>query len=331
MNKKTLFLSAVVTFALLLSGCKFGEAASTNVSAPSSKTETSSSSSNGSSPFNSSPTASSTPTTSVVSSSSSTPVSSSSSAPSSSSIPTSSPSAKDTPSFGDAFKQNGATLTLRGIITLVKANGFYMADDTGFAYVDREQKNEIQLRHKNLAPSSSEIVQGAYVEVTGQISTEKRSLVIVPANDANVQILSNEKPSFTLPAAKEASGNLEQVDEIIKNKPSSFDVISGDDALTFPMISCGAVGVISVIGNALPKEFSKMIRLQMRGEYDAARKIHHRFTDLFGLLFVDGNPAGVKAMLHEMGMIENVLRLPLVPTRISTVQRMTELMKDLKI
>ncbi len=132
-------------------------------------------------------------------------------------------------------------------------------------------------------------------------------------------------------AVKEASGNLEQVDEIIKNKPSGFDVISGDDALTFPMISCGAVGVISVIGNALPKEFSKMIRLQMRGEYDAARKIHHRFTDLFGLLFVDGNPAGVKAMLHEMGMIENVLRLPLVPTRISTVQRMTELMKDLKI
>ena len=132
-------------------------------------------------------------------------------------------------------------------------------------------------------------------------------------------------------AIKEASGNLEQVDEIIKNKPRDFDVISGDDSLTFPMISCGAVGVISVIGNALPKEFSKMIRLQMRGEYDPARKIHHRFTDLFSLLFVDGNPAGVKAMLHEMGFIENVLRLPLVPTRISTKQRMSELLRELKI
>ena len=132
-------------------------------------------------------------------------------------------------------------------------------------------------------------------------------------------------------AIKEASGNLEQVDEIIKNKPRSFDVISGDDALTFPMISCGAVGVISVIGNALPREFSKMIRLQMQGEYDGARKIHHRFTDLFALLFVDGNPAGVKAMLHEMGYIDNVLRLPLVPTRISTLQRMSEIMKELKI
>jgi 4-hydroxy-tetrahydrodipicolinate synthase len=132
-------------------------------------------------------------------------------------------------------------------------------------------------------------------------------------------------------AIKEASGSLEQVDEIIKNKPSTFDVISGDDALTFPMVSCGAVGVISVIGNALPKEFSKMIRLQMRGEYDAARKIHHRFIDLFSLLFVDGNPAGVKAMLSEMGYIENVLRLPLVPMRVNNVQRMSEILKELKI
>ena len=132
-------------------------------------------------------------------------------------------------------------------------------------------------------------------------------------------------------AIKEASGNLEQVDEIIKNKPRDFDVISGDDSLTFPMVSCGAVGVISVIGNALPREFSKMIRLQMRGEYDPARKIHHRFTDLFSLLFVDGNPAGVKFMLHEMGFIENVLRLPLVPMRIKNMQRMSEILKELKI
>ena len=132
-------------------------------------------------------------------------------------------------------------------------------------------------------------------------------------------------------AIKEASGSLEQVDEIIKNKPAEFDVISGDDALTFPMISCGAVGVISVIGNALPKEFSRMIRLEFKGEYEGARKIHHRFTELFSLLFVDGNPAGVKAMLHEMGFIENILRLPLVPTRISTLQKMSEILKELKI
>ena len=132
-------------------------------------------------------------------------------------------------------------------------------------------------------------------------------------------------------AIKEASGSLEQVDDIIKNRPDGFDVLSGDDALTFPMVASGAAGVISVIGNALPKEFSKMIRLQMRGEYDPARKIHHRFIDLFSLLFVDGNPAGVKAMLSEMGFIQNVLRLPLVPMRIKNMQRMSEILKELKI
>ncbi len=132
-------------------------------------------------------------------------------------------------------------------------------------------------------------------------------------------------------AIKEASGSLEQVDEIIKNKPAHFEVISGDDALTYPMVACGAVGVISVIGNALPKEFSKMLRLEMKGEFEAARKIHHKFTDLFSLLFVDGNPAGVKAVLHEMGFIENVLRLPLVPTRLTTLQRISSILKELKI
>ena len=132
-------------------------------------------------------------------------------------------------------------------------------------------------------------------------------------------------------AIKEASGSLEQLDDIIKNKPADFDVISGDDALTFPMIACGAVGVISVIGNALPKEFSRMIRLEFNGEYEPARKIHHKFTELYKLLFVDGNPAGVKALLSEMGMIENVLRLPLVPTRIQTLHKMAEILKDLKI
>ena len=132
-------------------------------------------------------------------------------------------------------------------------------------------------------------------------------------------------------AIKEASGSLEQVDEIIKNKPARFDVISGDDALTFSMVASGAAGSISVIGNALPKEVSRMIRLEFKGEYEAARTIHHRFTELYSLLFIDGNPAGVKALLHERVFIENVLRLPLVPTRITTLQKMTEILKTLKI
>ena len=132
-------------------------------------------------------------------------------------------------------------------------------------------------------------------------------------------------------AIKEASGSLEQVDEIIKYKPNDFEVISGDDALTFPMIACGAVGVISVIGNALPKEFSRMIRLEFNGEFEAAQKIHHKFTDLYSLLFVDGNPAGVKALLTEMGFIKNQLRLPLVPTRVTTLQKISSIIKELKL
>lgn len=122
-------------------------------------------------------------------------------------------------------------------------------------------------------------------------------------------------------AVKEASGNIGQMDEIIQNKPEEFDVISGDDGITFPLLTLGAVGVISVIGNAFPREFSKMVRLALNGDYEHAREIHHRFNRLFSLLFVDGNPAGVKCLLNAMGLIENELRLPLVPTRITTYEK----------
>ncbi len=132
-------------------------------------------------------------------------------------------------------------------------------------------------------------------------------------------------------AIKEASGNITQMDDIIKNKPANFDVISGDDGITFPLITLGAVGVISVIGNAFPREFSRMTRLALQGDYANALKIHHRFTELFSLLFVDGNPAGVKAMLNAMGFIENKLRLPLVPTRITTFEKMRTILQSLNI
>ena len=130
-------------------------------------------------------------------------------------------------------------------------------------------------------------------------------------------------------AIKEASGNMQQVDDIIHHKRTDFQVISGDDAITFPLITLGAVGVISVIGNAFPREFSRMVRLAIDGDYDRARTIHHRFTDLFRLLFVDGNPAGVKCVLHYMGMIENELRLPLVPTRLATDEKIRHFLQSL--
>ena len=128
---------------------------------------------------------------------------------------------------------------------------------------------------------------------------------------------------------KEASGNITQMDDIIKRKPEEFMVISGDDGITFPLITLGAVGVISVIGNAFPKEFSRMVRLALSGDYQRALTIHHRFTELFSLLFVDGNPAGVKCLLHAMGYIENELRLPLVPTRITTYEKIRQVLNSL--
>lgn len=124
-------------------------------------------------------------------------------------------------------------------------------------------------------------------------------------------------------AIKEASGNIAQMDEIIKNKPEGFDVISGDDGITFPLITLGAVGVISVLGNAFPREFSRMTQLALEGDYANALPIHHQFAEMCNLLFVDGNPAGVKAMLSIMGMIENKLRLPLVPARQVTCEKLS--------
>ncbi|MDR3338945.1 MAG: 4-hydroxy-tetrahydrodipicolinate synthase [Candidatus Symbiothrix sp.] len=130
---------------------------------------------------------------------------------------------------------------------------------------------------------------------------------------------------------KEASGNMTQIGDIIKNKPKDFQVISGDDGITFPLITFGAVGVISVIGNAFPKEFSRMVRLALSGNYATALSIHHNFTELFELLFVDGNPAGVKSMLNMMGFIENELRLPLISTRITTYEKIRSVLNELNI
>ena len=122
-------------------------------------------------------------------------------------------------------------------------------------------------------------------------------------------------------AIKEASGNFEQITEIIKNKPKDFTVISGDDGTAFPLIKEGAAGVISVLGNAFPREFGQMVRLALNGDLVGAQEINDRFAELIKLLFVDGNPAGIKCVLSAMGMIEDVLRLPLVPATPDTKEK----------
>lgn len=130
-------------------------------------------------------------------------------------------------------------------------------------------------------------------------------------------------------AIKEASGDLCQIKEIIRNKPCGFDVLSGDDSLTHAMISAGAAGVISVVGNSLTKTFSKMVHLGLEGNSEASKEIDATLQELYKALFADGNPAGIKAMLSEMGMIENVLRLPLTPVSDSTYIKIASLLKEL--
>ena len=132
-------------------------------------------------------------------------------------------------------------------------------------------------------------------------------------------------------AVKEASGNMAQIGTIIKYKPGDFQVISGDDGMTLPLIALGAAGVISVIGNAFPKEFGKMVHLALSGDYANALSLHYRFLELFDLLFADGSPAGVKSILSMTGYIENELRLPLVPISSATYEKIRNVLKELKV
>ena len=100
--------------------------------------------------------------------------------------------------------------------------------------------------------------------------------------------------------------------QIIKEKPAGFEVISGDDALTLPLIACGAIGVISVIANAYPRQFSQMVNLCLQGKFSEARPIHEKMIPAIQSIFAEGSPSGVKAYLNEMGIVKYNFRLPIV-------------------
>lgn len=119
-------------------------------------------------------------------------------------------------------------------------------------------------------------------------------------------------------AIKEASGNLEQIGEILRLAPDGFEVLSGDDALTLNMVAMGAVGVISVVGNACPSEYTSLVHAALQADNERAQFWQSRLGNLYKLLMVDGNPSGVKALLAEQKKIKNILRLPLVPARVET-------------
>tara|TARA_R110001592_G_scaffold36893_2_gene123615 strand:- start:7107 stop:7985 length:879 start_codon:yes stop_codon:yes gene_type:complete len=131
-------------------------------------------------------------------------------------------------------------------------------------------------------------------------------------------------------AIKEASGNLEQCMTIIQNKPKDFLVISGDDALVLPFMACGGDGVISVIANAFPKGFSNMTKAALNGDFNTAKELHYKHIEIIHYLFVDGNPAGVKAVLKMLNITGDDVRLPLVNISENTLKNLEKLTNQLK-
>jgi len=123
---------------------------------------------------------------------------------------------------------------------------------------------------------------------------------------------------------KEASGNMVQCMHILKNVSEDFLFVSGDDHISLPLMACGSVGVISVAANCFAKEFSDMVRLALKNDFKKAQKIHYKLLEGYDLLFVENNPAGVKAFLFELGLIKNELRLPLVPLSIAYHQKVKD-------
>lgn len=144
------------------------------------------------------------------------------------------------------------------------------------------------------------------------------------SGETTVRIANECKNVF---ATKEACGNFDQVNYIIKNKPAGFMVISGDDPITLPMIACGAEGLISVVANAYPEDYSNMVRLCLSGNFADARPLHYKYTDIIASMFAEGSPSGVKAYLNEMGLCQNSFRLPVWPVSDKHLQKIRELMK----
>lgn len=131
-------------------------------------------------------------------------------------------------------------------------------------------------------------------------------------------------------AVKEASGNMTQIMHILKYKPRNFQVLSGDDMLALPILALGGSGVISVIANAYPKEFSDMVRNALAGEITKACELHYHLFDMIRAIFAEGSPAGIKAVLEIMGISGNYLRLPLVPVSEDLYHRIASLVKKLR-
>lgn len=201
-----------------------------------------------------------------------------------------------------------------------------------------------QSKHAKKAGADAALVVGPYYNKPTQDGYFQHYRAIAEAVDipiivynvpgrtgGNIEASTILKMAAEIPAimaVKEASGNMAQIMEIARNKPRGFSLLSGDDALTLPMMSLGGDGCISVVANEAPKDFSDMIRFCLKGQWDMALSLHNKLLPLMNINFVEANPIPVKAALAMMGLIEEVYRLPLVPIGEKNREKLKAVLKD---
>ena len=201
-----------------------------------------------------------------------------------------------------------------------------------------------QSKHAKKAGADAALVVGPYYNKPTQDGYFQHYRAIADAVDipiivynvpgrtgGNIEASTILKMAAEIPAimaVKEASGNMAQIMEIARNKPRGFSLLSGDDALTLPMMSLGGDGCISVVANETPKDFSDMVRFCLKGQWDMALSLHNKLLPLMNMNFVEANPIPVKAALAMMGLIEEVYRLPLVPIGDKNREKLKTVLKD---
>ena len=201
-----------------------------------------------------------------------------------------------------------------------------------------------QSKHAKKAGADAALVVGPYYNKPTQDGYFQHYRAIADAVDipiivynvpgrtgGNIEASTILKMASEIPAimaVKEASGNMAQIMEIARNKPSGFSLLSGDDALTLPMMSLGGDGCISVVANETPKDFSDMVRFCLKGQWDMALSLHNKLLPLMNINFIEANPIPVKAALAMMGLIEEVYRLPLVPIGDKNREKLKTVLKD---
>jgi 4-hydroxy-tetrahydrodipicolinate synthase len=206
------------------------------------------------------------------------------------------------------------------VINIIRSNSLdgYDAILSVTPYYNKPQQRGLYLHFKSIATVSPLSI--ILYNVPSRTSVNMKPEVVLQ--------LANEFDNII--GIKEASGNMEQIMDILRNKPKDFLVISGDDLLTLPLLGMGADGVISVVANAYPQIFSDMVNTGLKGDMKKARENHYKLTEFTKSVFADGNPSGIKAALEIMGIISNNIRLPLVKIEKPHYNQLANIMSEIE-